>query len=67
MSGRGERTGIEKANNDNKSDQCNPNNSKYGGYDGGYKGDGTQAALNNHADQLNPNNKKYQGPTPKGQ
>ena len=40
---------------------------KYGGYDGGYKGDGTQAALNNHADQLNPNNKKYQGPTPKGQ
>ncbi len=56
-------TGTSKADSDNKSDQCNPNNSKYEGHSSGYSGTGTKDDLDNHSDQKNPNNKKHQ---PKG-
>jgi hypothetical protein len=48
-----------KANLDNKATQCNPNNSKYDGYDGHYKGCGSKSDLDNHANQLNPNNVRF--------
>ena len=46
--------------NDNKSNQCNPNNAEYRGHQSGYTGTGDTADLNNHANQLNPNNSRYQ-------
>ena len=51
----------DKADLDNHSDQCNPNNPKYQGHSSGYQGKGDKADLDNHSDQLNPNNHKYQG------
>ena len=59
MSSAEERT---KADLDNRSDQCNPNNSGYQGHTTGYSGTGTRPDLNSHANQLNPNNKEYRGP-----
>ena len=47
------------ADNDNKSNQCNPNNSLYEGHQSGYSGTGDRADLNNHANQLNPNNSNF--------
>mmetsp|Transcript_53239 Transcript_53239/g.124729 ORF Transcript_53239/g.124729 Transcript_53239/m.124729 type:complete len:89 (-) Transcript_53239:134-400(-) len=44
---------------DNHANQCNPNNSRYRGYDRHYSGSGTRADLNNHANQMNPNNDEY--------
>ena len=46
--------------NDNRSDQCNPNNDKYEGHKKGYQGDKDKDNLDNHNEQLNPNNKKFQ-------
>ena len=57
MSGRGQ----EKSNNDNKSDQCNPNNDKHQGHKFDYTGTGTKADLDNHGNQLNPNNPEFKG------
>lgn len=51
------------ADNDNKSNQCNPNNTQYSGHQSGYTGTGDQPDLNNHSNQLNPNNTNFQ---PKG-
>jgi len=53
---------ADKAANDNKSNQCNPNNSEYRGHESGYSGTGTKADLDNHSTQLNPNNSLYQAP-----
>uniref|UniRef100_H2XY69 Uncharacterized protein n=1 Tax=Ciona intestinalis TaxID=7719 RepID=H2XY69_CIOIN len=50
-----------KANNDNKSNQCNPNNDRYSGYSSSYSGTATRPDLNNHSNQMNPNNSNYQG------
>jgi len=47
-----------KADLDNHSNQCNPNNKEYKGYDSRFKGD--KAARDNHANQLNPNNDRFQ-------
>ena len=44
---------------DNHSNQCNPNNSEFRGYDKSYSGSGTKSDLDNHANQMNPNNKTY--------
>ncbi|KAH9513021.1 hypothetical protein Btru_035608 [Bulinus truncatus] len=49
-----------KASNDNKSSQCNPNNSCYQGHQTCYTGTGTTPDLNNHGNQLNPNNSTCQ-------
>ena len=57
MSGRGQ----EKANNDNKADQCNPNNDKHQGHQPGYPGTATKPDLDNHGNQLNPNHPEYKG------
>ncbi|GFO34387.1 DNA polymerase beta [Plakobranchus ocellatus] len=51
---------MDKAGNDNKSNQCNPNNPRYQGHQKGYQGTGDKADLDNHGQQLNPNNPKYQ-------
>ena len=50
------------ANLDNHSNQCNPNNPRYQGYESTYSGTGTRPDLNNHGNQLNPNNPVYQAP-----
>ncbi len=55
-SGTGDRADL-----NNHSSQCNPNNSEYRGYRSGYRGDGTKADRDNHGNQLNPNNRKYRG------
>jgi len=47
--------------NDNRSNQCNPNNSLWQGFEGGYHGKGDKADLDNHANQLNPNNWRFNG------
>ena len=57
-----EGTGRTKADQDNRSNQCNPNNSRYQGHTPEYSGIGTKTDLDNHANQLNPNNKEYRGP-----
>jgi hypothetical protein len=57
MSGKGQG----QANNDNKADQCNPNNDKHQGHQSDYTGTGTKADLDNHGNQLNPNNPEYKG------
>lgn len=54
-------TDADQAANDNKSNQCNSNNSEYAGHQSDYTGTGNAADLNNHANQLNPNNSNYQG------
>ncbi len=51
----------DKADLDNHSSQCNPNNSEYKGYTSSYTGTGTKADLDNHAGQMNPNSSSYQG------
>ena len=48
-----------KADLDNHSNQCNPNNSEFRGYTKSYSGSGTKSDLDNHANQMNPNNKTY--------
>ena len=50
----------DKANNDNKSAQCNPTSQEYKGHTPGYSGTGTKADLDNHGNQLNPNNPNFQ-------
>lgn len=50
-----------KAANDNKSEQCNPNNPKYEGHQTEYQGTGDKPDLDNHSDQMNPNNEKSKG------
>lgn len=47
---------MDKAGNDNRANQCNPNNDNFQGHDSAYQGTGTQADLDNHANQGNPNN-----------
>ncbi|KAH3872166.1 hypothetical protein DPMN_035380 [Dreissena polymorpha] len=54
--------GDSKANQDNKSDQCNPNNPSYQGHQTGYTGTGTKPDLDNHGNQKNPNNERFQAP-----
>ncbi|CAF0974184.1 unnamed protein product [Rotaria sordida] len=53
-------TAVDKAANDNKSNQCNPNNAESRGHESGYTGTGDKADLDNHANQLNSNNPNYQ-------
>ncbi|CAF1106626.1 unnamed protein product [Rotaria sp. Silwood1] len=53
-------TAADQTANDNKSNQCNPNNAEYSGHQLGYTGTGDKADLDNHANQLNPNNSNYQ-------
>ena len=61
MSDKGGYSGTgDKADLDNHSNQCNPNNERYQGYSSAYSGTGTKADLDNHSDQLNPNNPKYE-------
>ena len=50
---------MDKAARDNHSNQCNPNNANYQGYNSAYQGTGTRADLNNHGNQMNPNNSAY--------
>ena len=50
----------ERANLDNRSNQCNPNHEEYSGHVRQYTGEGTQADLDNHANQKNPNNERCQ-------
>ena len=50
----------DKADLDNHSKQCNPNNERYQGYSSAYSGTGTKPDLDNHSRQLNPNNERYQ-------
>jgi hypothetical protein len=52
-----------KADLDNRSQQLNPQDSKYLGSHrtSGYQGTGTKADLDNHSRQLNPQDSKYQG------
>ncbi|CAC5402417.1 unnamed protein product [Mytilus coruscus] len=50
--------GQGQANNDNKSDQCNPTSTKYEGHQSGYTGTGTKPDLDNYSNLLNPNNEK---------
>ncbi|CAF4533911.1 unnamed protein product [Didymodactylos carnosus] len=52
---------MSSASNDNKANQCNPNNSEYAGHQSGYGGTGDAADLNNHANQLNPNSDQFGG------
>jgi hypothetical protein len=58
-------TAANQAANDNKANQCNPNNAEHSGYQSGYTGTGDNADLNNHANQLNPNNANRQSGGPK--
>jgi len=51
--------GNAKADNDNKSNQCNPNNDKHQGHTNAYGGDGTQKDKDNHGNQMNPNNATF--------
>ena len=61
MSSSGGYTGTgTKADLDNHSNQCNPSNRNYQGYDSSYSGTGTKADLGNHSNQCNPNNPNYQ-------
>ena len=61
MSSGGKYTGTgTKADLDNHSNQCNPNNPNYAGHQSGYSGTGTKADLDNHSNQMNPNNSQYQ-------
>ena len=61
MSSKGKYSGTgDKADLDNHSDQCNPNNPNYKGHEKGYSGKGDKADLDNHANQKNPNNPQYQ-------
>jgi hypothetical protein len=53
-------TDADQAANDNKSNQCNSNNSEYTGHQSGYTGTGDKADLDNHSNQLNPNSSNYQ-------
>ena len=50
---------MDKDSADNHSNQFNPNNENYQGYDSSYQGSGTQADLDNHANQCNTNNEAY--------
>ncbi|GLH07860.1 Uncharacterized protein GBIM_13264 [Gryllus bimaculatus] len=51
---------MDKATQDNRTNQCNPNHSPTGpGHKSGYQGTGTKADLDNHSKQLNPNNPQY--------
>lgn len=50
----------DKADLDNRSNQCNPNNERHQGYSSAYSGTGTKVDLDNHSNQLNPNNERYQ-------
>jgi len=45
----------DKADLENHSNQCNPNNQNYQGHTPGYSGTGDKPDLDNHSDQLNPN------------
>uniref|UniRef100_A0A915JTA4 Uncharacterized protein n=1 Tax=Romanomermis culicivorax TaxID=13658 RepID=A0A915JTA4_ROMCU len=47
--------------NDNKSNQCNPNNANYQGHNSHYSGTGTKSDLNNHSNQMNPTHGQYGG------
>lgn len=58
MSGKGQ---ADTKSQDNKSDQCNPNNPKHEGHQPGYQGTGDKADLDNHGKQLNPNNPECKG------
>ncbi len=51
-----------KADLDNHSDTCNPNNPKYKGYDRHYGGTGDKPDLDNHSRQKDPKNPRYQAP-----
>ena len=53
-------TSANNAANDNKANQCNPNNADYSGHQPGYQGTGDAADLNNHGNQMNPNNSRFQ-------
>ncbi|MEJ1821187.1 hypothetical protein ACR8E0_22270 [Salmonella enterica subsp. enterica serovar Paratyphi A] len=56
----GKYTGIgDKADLDNHSNQCNPNNKEYAGHKSEFGG--TKADADNHANQCNPNNPSYKG------
>ena len=57
--GGGYRGTGDKADLDNRSNQCNPNHSEYRGHTSGYKGSSTKADLDNRANQKNPNNPRY--------
>lgn len=53
-------TTADKAANDNKSNQCNPNHGEYRGHQSGYTGTSDKADLGNHSNQSNPNNSNFQ-------
>lgn len=53
---------MDKAGQDNRANQQNPNHEKTGpGRSAYYSGTGTKPDLDNHSNQKNPNNERYQG------
>ncbi|GFG31563.1 hypothetical protein Cfor_01501 [Coptotermes formosanus] len=53
---------MDKAAQDNRTNQCNPTHTPTGpGHQSGYGGSGTKADLDNHSRQKNPQDPKYQG------
>lgn len=53
---------MDRAAQDNRANQCNPNHTTTGqGHDAAYGGDKSKPAMDNHANQMNPNNSEYKG------